>query len=101
MRNKLDADDHQHKHTPAEHVRDTNPWRMHSYIANHPCKACWFFFSWFLICGIILVSVPEILAFSTDVPFYIRNNQPTEDRDALKAGKEDASWERQTNVDMV
>ena len=96
LKNKLSEDEHEHEHTPAEHVRDTEPWRIHICIAAHPCLCCWFWCAWFGICALIVMTVPGLLAFSTDVPFYIRDNLPTEQRDALTAGKEDASWERQT-----
>ena len=39
--------------------------------------------------------VPGLLNFSTEIPFYIRGNQPTSQLDALTAGEEDANWKRQ------
>jgi len=99
LKKRLDADDAEHDDhgTPADHVRDTVPWKIHVLIAERPCLWCLFFCGWFVICGLIVAFVPGLLVFSTDVPFYIRDNKPTTLADALAAGKEDASWERQTS----
>ena len=88
--------EHKHKHSTADHIRNTNPWKIHVYVANYPFLCCLFFFSWFIICGLIVILVPGILDFSTDVPFYIRSNQATIEADALIAGEDDADWERQS-----
>ena len=47
-------------------------------------------------------SIPGLIEFTTEVPFYIRDNAATENKDALFAGMEDANWERQqsTNAEL-
>eukprot|EP00484_Ammonia_sp_Unknown_P029348 CAMPEP_0197032916 /NCGR_PEP_ID=MMETSP1384-20130603/11460_1 /TAXON_ID=29189 /ORGANISM="Ammonia sp." /LENGTH=197 /DNA_ID=CAMNT_0042462645 /DNA_START=33 /DNA_END=623 /DNA_ORIENTATION=+ len=96
LKKRLEQDDDHEHHSPAEHVRNTQPWKLHVYIAKHPCPCYLFFLCWFVLCGVIVVAIPGLLAFSTEVPFYIRDNTATEHKDAVIAGKQDASWERQT-----
>ena len=91
----LHEDSHQ-QHSTVEHIRNTKPWKIHVYIENYPVSCCLFFFSWFIICGLIVLLVPGILEFSTEVPFYDRDNQATIEEDALIAGEDDANWERQS-----
>eukprot|EP01083_Nonionella_stella_P240040 839488_1 len=89
-------DNHTDDSSPAAHIEHTKAIKMHIYIARHPFKCYCFFLIWFILCGVIVVSVPGLLAFSSDVPFYIRNNKPTTLSNSLTAGKADASWQRQT-----
>ena len=49
---------------------------------------------WFIVCGVIVFSIPGLLQFTTDVPFYIRDNAATTMFDAFKAGRNDANWEK-------
>eukprot|EP01084_Bolivina_argentea_P002492 4596_1 len=96
--NNSTINEHQthNEHTRADHVRNIKPWKLHTLIVKCPCLCCCFFLSWFLICGFVIVSIPGILEMTTEVPFYIRKNQPTTLKDALIAGKNDATWERQS-----
>eukprot|EP01083_Nonionella_stella_P252155 869154_1 len=85
------------QHSPSDHIRSTKPWKLHTLIVKYPLS-CWcFFFGLFLICGLIIALIPEILDMTTDVPFYIRNNKATTLQDALIAGRNDATWERPTS----
>ena len=81
-------------HSAAEHILHTKPFPLHTWVAQYPLPCCCFFFFWFLISIILVTSVPNILFFSTDVPFYIRGNDATSKTDALSAGRDDASWTR-------
>ena len=102
LKKRLDSDgaEHDNHESEADHVRHTKPYRLHVCIAQRPCLCCLFFCGWFMLCGLIVAVVPGLLAFSTDVPFYIRNNEPTTLRDMLDAGKADATWERSTSDDL-
>eukprot|EP00485_Elphidium_margaritaceum_P005399 CAMPEP_0202709734 /NCGR_PEP_ID=MMETSP1385-20130828/21819_1 /ASSEMBLY_ACC=CAM_ASM_000861 /TAXON_ID=933848 /ORGANISM="Elphidium margaritaceum" /LENGTH=1152 /DNA_ID=CAMNT_0049369073 /DNA_START=42 /DNA_END=3500 /DNA_ORIENTATION=+ len=101
LKNRLEEEpdvntQHEDEHSPAEHVRHTTPWKLHSLVAKWPLSSCLFFCSWFIICALLVAFVPNLLAFSNQVPFYIRDNQATQNSNALTAGQLDASWQLRT-----
>ena len=89
------------KHGPAEHIHHTKPCWLHTLVAKYPLPCCCFFLFWFILCGIIIMANPGLLAFSTDVPFYIRGNEATTLADAVIAGENDATWQRDSEANTA
>ena len=86
------------KHGPAEHIHHTKPCWLHTLVAKYPLPCCCFFLFWFILCGIIIMATPGLLAYSPDVPFYIRDNEATTLSDSVKAGENDATWQRDSDA---
>eukprot|EP01083_Nonionella_stella_P067628 179021_1 len=87
-------DTNDESHDLRHHVQETEPWKIHIYVAKYPLSCCMFMCFWFLLCGVIIISVPGLLRFTTEVPFYMRDDTARSFQDALVAGQTDATWTR-------
>eukprot|EP01084_Bolivina_argentea_P060762 111019_1 len=91
------SDDNYHPDV-AEHIRQTKPWRIHTKIAESPVLWCCLFFLCFVICGVIVFAIPNMINFSIQFPFYIRDNEPTESKDAITAARADSTYLREEKI---